>query len=347
MSRFLNVPGGVWSALRLTCGSPQRARARRGWATHPVLPCADCTLPSVEAQARFQEGLDLADAGKHEPARLKFQEAWSVFKSPAVLYNLARSEQLTGHELEALEHFRLFLRVGATTVSITDAMRDKAKQNAAELARKVGQVAIEVPASARVTVDGKPLEETPKDPVPVQPGRHTIEATFDGKVRNVSVECVAGTIVKARIDFDTPGATEPPGEERQHASAARWIVPTVLGVVGLAGIGVGIGLGAKSQSAKTDSETLRSANPGLCTAPVLPSCDTYSSGRSDSKSAATVSYVGYIAGGAFLVGAVATFIFWPKSKEQTASAPSRGIKADAVTPLIGSGTAGVGLQGHF
>jgi hypothetical protein len=309
----------------------------------PAVARAD-DAATVEAQARFQEGLDLADAGKHEPARLKFQQAWSVFKSPAVLYNLARAEQLTGHELEALEHFRLFARVGATDVKITDAMREKAKQNAADLARKVGQVEIEVPPSARVTVDGRPLEETPKDPVPVQPGRHTIEATFDGKVRNVTVECLAGNVVKARIDFDT---TEPPGEERRPASPARWLVPTVLGVVGLAGIGVGFGFGAKSQSAKSDSESLRTANPGLCTAPALPSCDAYSSGRSDSKSAATVSYVGYIAGGAFLAGAVATLILWPKSKEQTASAPARGIKADAVMPLLGAGTTGLGLQGHF
>ena len=120
---------------------------------------------------------------RHEPARLKFQQAWAVFKAPAVLYNLARAEQLTGHDLEALEHFRLFLKVGATDVKITDAMRDKAKQNAAELARKVGQVDIEVPPTARVSVDGKPLDETPKEPVPVQPGRHTIEATFDGRVQ--------------------------------------------------------------------------------------------------------------------------------------------------------------------
>src|SRR3954471_15097294 len=142
---------------------------------HVLLACLTVALASVpalprvahaddaavaEAKARFEEGLDLADAGKHEPARLKFQQAYAVFKAPAVLYNLARSEQLTGHELEALEHFRLFLRVGTTDAKITDAMRDKAKQNSIELARKVGQVEIEVPSTARVSVDGKPLEET-------------------------------------------------------------------------------------------------------------------------------------------------------------------------------------------
>ena len=48
-----------------------------------------------------------------------------------------------------------------------------------------------------------------------------------------------------------------------------------------------------------------------------------------------------------LVGAAATFIFWPRSKERTAAVPARGIHADAVTPLVGGGTMGAGLVGHF
>jgi hypothetical protein len=310
----------------------------------PAVAHAD-DVAVAEAKARFEEGLELADAGKHEPARLKFQQAWAVFKAPAVLYNLARSEQLTGHDLEALDHFRLFLKVGVTDVKITDAMREKAKQNVVELARKVGQIDIEVPPTARVMVDGKPLEEAPKDPIPVQPGRHTIEASFDGKLRSVTVECTAGNVVKARIEFDGPG-TEPPGEP-PPASSARWIVPTILGVAGLAGIGVGIGLGASSQSAKSDSEDIRRANPGLCGEPAQPMCASYDSKRDDAKSAATISTVGYVAGGVLLAAAITTFVVWPKSKERSAAVPARGLKADAVTPLIGGGTVGAGLVGHF
>ena len=302
----------------------------------------------VEAKARFEEGLELADAGKAEPARLKFQQAWAVFKAPAVLYNLARAEQLTGHELEALEHFRLFLKVGATDVKITDAMRDKAKLNAAELAKKVGQVDIEVPPNARVTVDGKPLEETPKEPVAVQPGRHTIEATFDGRVKSISVECVAGNVVKAKIEFEAGGGgTEPPGEQRPKGSA-YWVVPTILGVAGLAGIGVGIGFASSSQSAKSDSEDIRRANPGVCGGGNADACAKYDTKRSDAESAATLSYVGYIAGGALLAGAAVTaIVLWPRSKERAAKTPSRSIGADAVAPIVGGGTYGAGLVGHF
>ena len=77
----------------------------------------------AEAQERFKEGLELADQNKHEPARLKFQQAYAVFKAPAVLYN-------------ALEHSapgqsQPDRRQG------TDAMREKARQNVEDLAKRV------------------------------------------------------------------------------------------------------------------------------------------------------------------------------------------------------------------
>jgi hypothetical protein len=303
----------------------------------PAVARAD-DAATVEAQARFQEGLDLADAGKHEPARLKFQQAWSVFKSPAVLYNLARAEQLTGHELEALEHFRLFIRVGATDVKITDAMREKAKQNAADLARKVGQIEIEVPASARVTVDGRPLEETPKDPVPVQPGRHTIEATFDGKVRNVTVECLAGNVVKARIDFDTPGgATEPPGEERHGRgwSSARIVTVSALTAGAIAGGVLFFVFHGKAQSNVDDSKAL--LNGGSCVGVTNDVCTKAASLKSDRDSNVTLSTVSLVAGGVLAAGAITAAVLWPKRSSESAR----------ITPIVAPGYGGASFVGSF
>ena len=306
----------------------------------PVFPAvarAD-DAATAEAQARFQEGLDLADAGKHEPARLKFQQAWSVFKSPAVLYNLARSEQLTGHELEALEHFRLFLRVGATDVKITDAMREKAKQNAAELSRKVGQVDIEVPASARVTVDGKALEETPKDPVPVQPGRHTIEATFDGKVRNVSVECLAGNVVKARIDFDTPGGgTEPPREEAHGGgwSTGKIVTVSALSAGAIAGGVLFFVFHGKAQGNVDDSKAL--LNGGSCIGVTNDVCTKAASLKDDRDSNVTLSTVSIIAGGVLAAGAITAAVLWP----------GRSREAARITPIVAPGYGGASFVGSF
>jgi len=290
----------------------------------------------AEAQQRFQEGLDLADAGKHEPARLKFQQAWAVFKSPAVLYNLARTEQLTGHELEALKHFRQFVKVSQTDAKITDAMREKARQNTEELARKLGQISVEAPAAARVTVDGKPVESI-ADPVPVRPGSHKVEATFEGKSKTVSVDCSAGLIVKAKIEFEA-GFTEPPGEGHKTMPTGKWLVPTIMGVAGPAGIGLGVGMAASSNSAKDDSELLRS--PGLC-APNgdATKCAQYDAKRDDASSAATISYVGHIAGGVLLAGAAVTYFLWPMKREHDRPGTA------TIKPAIGFGS--VGFEGRF
>jgi hypothetical protein len=94
----------------------------------------------------------------------------------------------------------------------------------------VGAHNIDVPPTARVSVDGKPLDETPKEPVAVQPGRHTIEASFDGRVKSVTVECVAGNVVKARIEFEAGGGTEPPGEAR----SSKWSTGRIVTVSALA-----------------------------------------------------------------------------------------------------------------
>lgn len=304
---------------------------------------------TAEAQSRFQEGLALADAGSHEAARLKFQQAWSVFKSPTVLYNLARAEQLTGHDIEALEHFRQFLAMGADP-RITDATREKARQNVEELSKKVAHVDIEAPPAARVTIDGKPIEDF-KEPVPVMPGRHVIEATFEGKVRSVSVDTTAGATTPAKLAFESGGAgnggfTEPPpaGGDAGGGST-KWIVAGGLGVAGLAGLGLGVGFGLSSQSAKDDAEALRRATPGICADPTSAQCANYDAKRDDAESAATISTVGYIAGGVLLAGAVAAVALWPSSSQQRGQAATK--TATTVAPILGHGALGASLAGTF
>lgn len=308
----------------------------------PVFPSAaradDAAV--AEAKARFEEGLELADAGKHEPARLKFQQAWAVFKAPAVLYNLARSEQLTGHDMEALEHFRQFTRLSATDAKITDAMRDKAKQNATELAKKVGQVEIEAPSTARVTVDGKPLEDQggAREPVPVAPGRHTIEATFEGRLKSVVVDCTAGTITRAKLEFDnTAPTTYPPGEEPRHS---RWSTGKIVTVSALAAGAVAGGLLAfvfhnSAQGNVDDSKAL--LDGGSCLGVTNDACTKASSLKDDRDSNVTLSTVSIVAGGVLAAGAVAAVLFWPKSSKEQAR----------ITPIVAPGYGGASFVGRF
>jgi len=271
----------------------------------------------TEAQARFKEGLDLADAGNQEAARLKFQQAWSVYKSAAVLYNLARSEQLTGHDIEAFQHFREFLKTGPDP-KITAEHRKKAEDNVTALAAKLGQIDVTAPPNARVTVDGQVAPEAVREPVPVSPGRHVVEATFEGRIKSITVECGAGATTKARIEFETNGnggnnrTTEPPPVVEERTSSSRYIVPGVIGGVGLVGIGVGVVFALSSQSAKDDEDALR--KPGICTNTTSPECQALDDKRSSVTTKGTIATVGYVAGGVLLAAAVVTYLVWPSSK---------------------------------
>jgi hypothetical protein len=309
--------------------------------TVPMTAFAQQDAALTEAQARFKEGLDLADANNHEASRLKFQQAWSVYKSPAVLYNLARSEQLTGHDIEAFEHFREFLKMPPDP-KVTEAHKKKAQENADELGRKLGQVDVQAPPNARITVDGKIAPDAARDPVPVVPGRHVVEATLEGRIKSITVECAAGNVTRAKIEFDTTptGAaiTEPPhagGDEQQ--SSARYVIPAMIGAAGLISLGVGVGFGVASQNAKDEEDALR--KPGACSVTTSAECVALDEKRSDVTMKGTVSTIGYVGGGALLAAALVTYIAWPSSKKSA--------RAIQITPVAGANGGMVHLGGSF
>lgn len=303
----------------------------------------------AEAQARFKEGLDLADSGKFEEARLKFLQASAVRNPPpSVLYNLAVAEQKTGHDVEAVDHYRAFLTKSTNDARIPDAMRDKAKQNIALLLPKVAQLDIDVPSGAKVSVDGKPLDELPKEALAVSGGRHTVEASLNGRVKSVSVDALVGQVTKAKVDLDSGAvaapAAPPPVAGGGERTTAGWAVPITLGVLGVGGLVLGGVFAGASQSSKDESEGMRrtAGGAGVCAPPGGTACEAYREKRSDAESQATLSYVGYVTGGVLLAAGVATFIFWPKSKAE--SAPTQGMR---FTPILGPQAAGGSFELTF
>lgn len=311
--------------------------------TLPALAQSDAAL--AEARQRFDEGLKYADENNHEAARLKFSQAWAVFKSPPVLYNLARSEQLTGHDLEALEHFREFSKMGADP-KITDAQRAKAKENIVELEKKVGQIDFDVPPGALLKVDGKALAEVPREPLPIAPGKHTVEAMFEGKVRSVTIECAAGARTKAKLVFESGSITEPPPEgEPTFWSTGRTVGAILMGA-GVVGVGVGIGFQLASSSTKDDAartrESLSDQRSGCFgdAANGNATCDGLRSLEDDYKtqSALRTTFIG--AGAALLVGGAALFIVSGPGRKE----PTRGAR---LIPVASGKEAGVVLLGQF
>lgn len=299
---------------------------------------ADDDAALAEAQARFKEGLDLVDGGDHEAARLKFQQAWAVFKSPAVLYNLARTEQLTGHDLQAFEHFRAFLDLGPDP-KVTSTHREKALENLQALAAQIGQIEVDVPANARVTLDGVVVTDAARKSIPVKPGRHVVEATLEGRIESVTVDAAAGVTTRTKIDLrPTAAATpseRPEAERPRETSTARIVVPLAIGAAGVAALGVGLGFAIASQSAKDEEDALRVQ--GVCASTSSPECQALEEKRSEVTAKGTVATIGYIGGGVLVAAAAVTYFVWP-------SPPKSGSRV-MVSPTASGGM--IHLGGRF
>lgn len=310
-----------------------------------ALVCATLSLATLaraddpantEAQARFREGLELADNAKYDDARLKFLQASAVLKSPAVLFNLASTEQKTGHDVEAIEHYRAFLESGKSDARITDAMREKAKQNIQSLLEKVAQIAVDAPPGTKVSIDGKAVDD-PATAVPVTPGRHTVEGTFDGKSRSTSVDGKRGAITTAKLDFaNVVTAYAAPAGDEPHRSTAGWVVPITIAVVGAGAVVGGIVTSSASNTSTEEADRAAGKAPAAdCGRVTSPYCDAIRTKRDDADTQSTLAAASFISGGVLLVGAIAAFVFWPTTSSSSAHAMR-------LTPRLAGHPAGAG-----
>src|SRR5580704_986921 len=142
---------------------------------------AQTELATKEAESRFKEGLAHHDAGDEEGARLSFLQAFSVLKRPNILFNLARAEQLTGHPVDAIGHYKLF--VADNTVTGVD--RETARKRILELSALVGHVIIEAPSGADLWIDGQmlPRKAPLGEPADVSAGMHTVQARLEDQTK--------------------------------------------------------------------------------------------------------------------------------------------------------------------
>jgi hypothetical protein len=318
-----------------------------------------------EARTRFEEGVKLGEAGKHEAARLKFNQAWLLLRSnPNVLYNLARSELMAGHPLEALAHFRQYMKWSESKdPRFTPVQIERTKEYLATLQKQICEIEIEAPVGARLAIDAHDVEGSPAtgEPVPVLPGRHVVTANGDGRERSVTVDCPGGLIMKAKLVDDGPKApsarTEPAlpkvdrSGERDAATSGSsdfWtsgrVVGTAVGGVGVATAAAGLVFFLMSQSSEDEVSQIRSELPqtpthGACTDPAnRGTCDRLASAADTQESQQNVATGLFVGGGALVLGGALLFLLSP---------PKSGRTAIVVLPTATTQGGGVGVGGQF
>jgi hypothetical protein len=149
----------------------------------------------------------------------------------------------------------------------------------------------------------------------------------------------------------TEPAPAPPGAEPEQSSSfwnGRNVTSLTLLAGGVVAGGLGLFFGLQSQSENDQAQTIFKndlhENRAACFGSSLVSNATICHDLSDKRDAqnrdAVLNEVFYIAGGTLAVGAVATWLLWPKRQDERAGTAW-------IAPTIGPGRAGVGIRGSF
>jgi hypothetical protein len=282
------------------------------------------------AEALFNQGRDLMTAGKYTEACPKFEASQQLDPGLGTMLNLAECYEKTGRTASAWAEYREAIPLARAAGS--KARQDLATERAQALQERLSTLTIramsgeDTSAHLEVRRDGVALQEAELGaPIPVDPGEHVIEAVAPGKqawsskvqvgadAAKVSVEIpalqttAAGAKTETPASTTTPGSTsEPPADKPSSGSTMR-TTGLVFGGVGIVGIGLGTFFGLQASSKWSDAKKECTDYPYDCGA---AGTDL----RSSARSAATVSTVAFIAGGALLATGVVLYFTAPKKQ---------------------------------
>jgi len=307
----------------------------------------------VTAEDLFQQGVELIGKGKWAEAAVKLEESNRLDRAAGTTVNLADCYEHMGRLASA---WTLFVEAAAVFARRTppDARGETAKARAEALFPKLSRLSIDVPAGVGtlkglvVKRDGEQVGAAQFGTgIAVDPGTHAIEVSAPGKKTWTAEVTVGPDAAKATVAVpalaDAPvvgsggdnGAGDAGGGD-MGGEGWPWQKKAALGVagVGVAGVVVGAIFGADALG-KHDQVAKECApgEPGVCSASGVAAAG-------DLKTAATVSTIGFAAGGALVAAGVVLWIVAPSARpvERGTDIKGRGTARVWVAPHVGART---------
>lgn len=313
----------------------------------------------ARADALFNAAKALSDAGQYADACAKFAESKRLAPGLGVTLYLADCYEHLGRTASAWTEFRAAEGLArARSDKRADVARDHAQALEPKLDRLTISVAATVPRTGLTILrDGVPISlDEVGLAVPVDPGDHVVVVSSPGHASrtfsaHVGPEAPKATVTIDRLE-DAPGAATGTGIPTGSATGAapatatgsatapetgtddggtrRWIG---LGAMGLGVVGVGLGsvFGVLAMSAKNQSNSGPCNAADQCTAEGL-------SDRKDAESKATLSTIGFVAGGVLAAGGLAIYLTAPRAPSTT------GLR---IAPSFAAGGGGAAVLGSF
>lgn len=130
----------------------------------------------ARAQVILKEGTQLYQQGSFADALEKFENAYAVFPSPKLLFNIGQANRELGRPVEAMSAFERFQ---AEATDVSPELFSEARRSVDQLSRKTGKLIIDCDTpGSEIAIDGKGVGKAPlADPIRVMPGQHQVTAT--------------------------------------------------------------------------------------------------------------------------------------------------------------------------
>jgi hypothetical protein len=317
----------------------------------PRLAAADPTAQdSAAAQSLYDEARKLTAAGKWADACPKLEESQRLDPTPVTEFYLADCYEHTGRTASAWSTYLELAAMAHRTGGPKAAERERlAKDRASALEPKLTKLQIDVPAAVRVPGlivkrDGETVGEGQWGaPVPVDPGKHTVEASAPnkkpwssaqdvqgaGKTNAVQVAPLEDVPAPAPVATAAPAPLgggslpETPRLDEPAPSSPLKTIGLVVAGAGVVGLGIGAVFGVQALSKNSDANNSHCGLGGGFSQP--NSCDANGvSLRSDAVNAGNMSTVFIVAGGALLATGATLWILAPSSHVQASAAVGPG-----------------------
>jgi hypothetical protein len=291
------------------------------------------TAATGAAASLFDEGVALLNKGKLAEACPKLQRSQELAPNGGTLLTLAECYEKNGQFASAWVAYK---EAADRAVTAHKADAEKlALEGARKLEPKISKLTVQV--SQRSEVDGLVIKRDGKavvqaewnTPVPLDPGLHTFSASAPGRKtwsarvaignaasqKSIEVPLLELAVGDQSGDFGVMPSS-PAADDNRSTGKGQRVVGLVVAGLGVVGLGVGTAFGLQAKSKNDDAAS-------HCVADTR--CDaTGIQLDKDARTAATISTISFIAGGALAATGLVVFFTAPSKKE---SAASVGVRA--------------------
>lgn len=342
------VPVGLALAL---CGAPAMAVAQ-----------------DEDVDERFVQVIGAAkeafDKGDYDAAVAGLQEANRLRPDPRLIYNIARSYEKKGDCVKTLAYLKAFAQLpDAPAELVKDANRDlkRGRKGCKDFSDDLsGRVILETtPSGAKLFLDGGEVGVTPFETIAIKPGQYALTSELEGydslrtkliiesgqaQKREAYNLKPSTLLVDPKEEPTPPDQTNVPDDKPKDEPLVKKKESKGVNIpaIALAGTGVVVlGVGMFYDLSVIPGIDEEREAPGT-------SLERFDELTDERSSAATISLVSYVVGGALVAGGVGWLIYDVVSEQESEKSSSPyGAASVRVSPMLGQGQAGLRVFGTF